>query len=98
MTEKCILCGLCRTVCPVYKTTLKETDSPRAKALFNNKKLKDAIFFKCTLCGNCTKKCPYGAEIDVQRIREQIVSHGMTTEPNKKIAENIKEKGNPYSQ
>lgn len=96
MTEKCVLCGLCKNVCPVYKATIKETNSPRTKALFANKKKNDAIFFKCTLCGNCTAKCPYGAEIDVQRIREKIVAQGMTTEANKKIVESIKEKGNPY--
>ena len=96
MTEKCVLCGICRSYCPVYRTTLKETDSPRTKAFFANSKRNDAVFFKCTLCGNCTNKCPYGAEINVAKIRANMVNQGITTEANKKIVETIKETGNPY--
>jgi len=70
----CVRCGLCLSVCPGYRESLNETDSPRARvALLRAVKegLLDAptdeyaaAFFRCLLCGACTFTCPSGVAVD----------------------------------
>jgi heterodisulfide reductase subunit D len=70
----CVRCGLCLSVCPGYRESLNETDSPRARvALVRAVKegLLDAptngysdAFFRCLLCGACTFACPSGVAVD----------------------------------
>ena len=70
----CVRCGLCLSVCPGYRESLNETDSPRARvALLRAVKegLLDAptdeyaaAFFRCLLCGACTFICPSGVAVD----------------------------------
>jgi len=65
--ERCNKCGLCQSVCPVYKVTKLESYSPRGKVrltreICNNeieisKRVKN-IFEKCLLCGSCYNICP----------------------------------------
>ncbi|MCP4670419.1 MAG: (Fe-S)-binding protein, partial [Desulfobacula sp.] len=67
--QNCSKCGLCLSICPVYKVALQEHASPRARLqliqYYNNKKLissarlKD-IISKCLMCGSCTAICPSG--------------------------------------
>ncbi|MDH7484689.1 MAG: (Fe-S)-binding protein [Anaerolineae bacterium] len=67
-------CGLCLAVCPGYRQSLKETDSPRARVALV-RALKEglleaptdgysAAFFRCLLCGACTFICPSGVAVD----------------------------------
>jgi len=70
----CIRCGLCLSVCPIYRLSLKETDSPRARVALLRavregllEKPTDntaAQFFRCLLCGACTFTCPSGVTVD----------------------------------
>ncbi len=64
--ENCVLCGKCLNVCPIFNYTLKEEDSPRAKAFLYNKInellisekdiKKDLV--KCLGCARCYDVCP----------------------------------------
>lgn len=63
--ETCVLCGKCLNVCPIFKSTLNEEDSPRAKAFLYNKidllpisekDIKDNLI-RCLGCGRCHEVC-----------------------------------------
>ncbi len=86
--QNCSKCGLCLSVCPVYKVLMEEQTSPRAKLqlvkyyenkeLASSKSLKD-IISKCLMCGNCSAVCPSGINHYSQfmDIRAQMVkNHG----------------------
>ncbi|SIO17992.1 (Fe-S)-binding protein [Halodesulfovibrio marinisediminis] len=67
---KCILCGKCASVCPVFLTTQREELTPKAKqrtivALKENKQklnLTDCnkLAEMCLSCGKCAQTCPQG--------------------------------------
>jgi glycolate oxidase iron-sulfur subunit len=70
---KCARCGMCLAVCPVYRETLIETDSPRARiALIRNQEEKaltekagtTAKIYDCTTCMACSHTCPSGVHPD----------------------------------
>ncbi len=85
----CVRCGLCLSVCPGYRESLNETDSPRARvALVRAVKeglLKaptdeySAAFFRCLLCGACTFVCPSGVAVDriLELTRGELASLGL---------------------
>ncbi|MEJ5300606.1 MAG: (Fe-S)-binding protein [Thermodesulforhabdaceae bacterium] len=67
----CMRCGMCQSVCPLYKETRLETDVARGKlAIIDG--LKKALFEKpdgvaerlhrCLLCGSCQAQCPSGVK------------------------------------
>lgn len=92
----CSKCGLCRAVCPVYLAVLKESSSPRGKAIFKeNGKLSD-LFYMCTLCGMCKKNCPIEVDLEIRKQRTQLIEAGKETEANKAMIENIRKYGNPF--
>lgn len=66
---KCSKCGLCQSVCPVYKYTLDESCVSRGKFILLNGILNGDIelskelikdFDKCTSCNACADFCPSG--------------------------------------
>ena len=69
LLQNCGKCGLCLSVCPVYKILKQEQASPRAKlqlikaydndTLASSDLLKE-IVSKCLMCGSCTANCPSG--------------------------------------
>ncbi|UCC62687.1 MAG: (Fe-S)-binding protein [Anaerolineae bacterium] len=70
----CVRCGLCLSVCPGYRESLNETDSPRARVALV-RAVKEGLleapsdgystaFFRCLLCGACTFVCPSGVAVD----------------------------------
>ena len=80
---QCGKCGLCLSVCPVYRTTREETTAPRAKVhlirSFAEKRLpaSDRMQEKlqcCLMCGSCTAMCPGGVHHDAlfMRMREEM--------------------------
>ncbi len=69
---KCMRCGTCQSVCPVFSESLAEGDVTRGKlALLSNlsqKILTDAKgvrerLERCLLCGSCQTACPSGVSI-----------------------------------
>lgn len=94
--EKCIECGLCKANCPIFKSMLIETISPRGKAMLIKEKVLDKIFYQCTLCKACKIECPLDLDLEFEKIREKLVKHGIETDANKKMIKNIREYGNPF--
>ena len=84
----CIRCGLCLAVCPTYRATLGETDSPRGRIALARAQAEGRLnrsenyadkFFRCLLCAACENICPSGAEaIDIlQGAREDVTGHDL---------------------
>jgi Fe-S oxidoreductase len=100
---QCIRCGLCLSVCPLYRLTLNETDSPRARvALLRGVReglveaptdKTAASFFRCLLCGACTFTCPSGVTVDriLELTRGEMSDLGLTPEPLVALGERIAE-------
>lgn len=83
--DKCVRCGTCRSVCPVFKALGRETACARGKLtliganLNGDLPLTDAYVRhvkECTLCGACKANCPNG--VDTTRVfaaaREDIAA------------------------
>jgi glycolate oxidase iron-sulfur subunit len=73
LIKRCLRCGLCRQVCPVFNETKREDDSPRGKVFYvellrNNELDTDANMdkklFNCLLCGSCRDICPSSIPVD----------------------------------
>ena len=67
--QNCGKCGLCLSVCPVYKILIQEEASPRARLqlikYYKNENLPSTsglkeIISKCLMCGSCKAICPSG--------------------------------------
>jgi glycolate oxidase iron-sulfur subunit len=67
--DKCVRCGACRSVCPVFRVTGREAGSARGKLALAGAYLKGDIplseayarhMKECTLCGSCRDNCPKG--------------------------------------
>ncbi len=67
----CIRCGLCLSVCPTYKDSLRETESPRARVALVAKALEGELaltrnfkdhMYRCLACLACQDICPVGIE------------------------------------
>lgn len=94
--EKCIECGLCKANCPVFKSELTETVSPRGKALLIKEKVLNTVFYQCTLCNACKIECPIGIDLELEKIRGELVTNNIETNANKKMINNIRKYGNPF--
>lgn len=96
--DKCSLCGICRTSCPVFRVLLTETSGPRSKAALIKKEITDPIFYRCTLCKACKIACPSNVKLyeEIIKVREKLVEAGFETKNNKKMMKNVREFGNPF--
>ncbi|MFH1125958.1 MAG: FAD-binding protein [Candidatus Altiarchaeota archaeon] len=97
--KTCVLCGMCRSRCPVFKTLLTESVSPRGMAIFIEKKLKDNVFWeKCSQCRACDNSCPMSAQLSgkIREHRSWLIKEGIETEANKTMMENVRKYGNPF--
>jgi glycolate oxidase iron-sulfur subunit len=65
----CIRCGLCLSVCPTYKDSLRETESPRGRVALVAKALEGELdltrnfkdhMYRCLDCLACNEICPVG--------------------------------------
>ena len=75
--EKCVRCGLCLTVCPVYAEEQDERYVARGRnpllseIIDNHEDLKTGLkdrFSKCLLCRRCNMVCPQGVRTDLLNI------------------------------
>lgn len=71
---KCIRCGTCRSVCPVFKEENNENTTARGKVQLLEGVLEGTVkltpilqerFNKCLLCKACVNGCPSGVKTDV---------------------------------
>ncbi|MDY6951914.1 MAG: (Fe-S)-binding protein [Thermodesulfobacteriota bacterium] len=76
--DKCIRCGRCMSVCPVYQTTFKEGDVARGRlALLESvqegstgwSERFEEILSRCLLCGACAENC--ASKVEANRIFQQ---------------------------
>jgi glycolate oxidase iron-sulfur subunit len=65
----CIRCGLCLSVCPTYKDSLRETESPRGRVVLVAKAIEGELdltqnfkdhMYRCLDCLACNDICPVG--------------------------------------
>ncbi len=65
----CIRCGLCLSVCPTYKDSLRETESPRGRVVLVAKAIEGELeltqnfkdhMYRCLDCLACNHICPVG--------------------------------------
>ena len=85
----CVRCGLCLSVCPGYRESLKETDSPRARVALVQALEEGLIeapsdgyanaFYRCLLCGACSFICPSGVAVDrvLELTRGDVADEGL---------------------
>jgi heterodisulfide reductase subunit D len=88
----CVRCGLCLSVCPGYRQSLNETDSPRARVALVRAVREGLLeardgdyasaFFRCLLCGACTFTCPSGVAVDriLELTRGELAREGLLPE------------------
>ena len=69
---RCVRCGMCRSVCPLFAATGREIDSARGKLALLDGLLKEAFrspdkvdehLNRCLLCGSCAVHCPSGVKV-----------------------------------
>jgi len=69
--DRCVHCGSCRAVCPVFSETLAEQTSARGKLQVLGSVLHDMLgqersaihrLEACLLCGRCTEECDAGVD------------------------------------
>lgn len=73
IAEKCVRCGICQSVCPVFMELQKEAAVARGKITLARKLLEGDIedspklstyLLQCLGCGACTENCPNGVKAD----------------------------------
>lgn len=85
--ERCLKCGLCRSVCPVFAEVLDESGCARGKialieALSEDDLTLSRIFSdrlsKCLDCKSCMEACPSGIKVDelILAARAEIFKKG----------------------
>jgi len=94
--KKCSECGLCKSVCPIYRVGLTEYQSPRAKAMLIKNGKEDGVFYECTLCKACQEVCPLNIDFDFIEVRKSLISKGISPITDKEMVENIKKYGTPF--
>ena len=98
IVSKCIQCGMCKSLCPVFKILREEQFSPRGKAIILSDKTLDKVVFECTLCRACEQKCPLNIKVcdAILKAREASVARGQGLKGNAEMIDNIQKTGNPF--
>lgn len=98
IVEKCIKCGLCKSLCPVFRVLREESISPRGKSILLEKKVYDKIVYECSLCKACEEKCPLSLKLcsAFLKARVALAESGKETKENKEMIKNIRHEGNPF--
>ena len=96
--EPCVRCGMCKSICPVFKTLREEGVSPRGKAILLSDKILDKIVFQCNLCKGCEQRCPLGVKVcdAIRKAREAMVLKGKGLKSNEEMIKNVRKTGNPF--
>ena len=96
--EPCIKCGMCKSLCPVFRILRQEEHSPRGKAILLSARVLDKIVFECNLCKACEEKCPLDIKVcdAIRKAREVLVLKNKPLKQNKEMIDNIEKTGNPF--
>ncbi len=104
--NKCVRCGTCRSVCPVFEEVGWESSSTRGRMMIMkglhggldaSADVVDSLN-TCTTCGICTESCPAGVNpVDlVESARRELVSRGIMTGEQADLSRNILSSGNTF--
>jgi fumarate reductase (CoM/CoB) subunit B len=101
---KCVQCGTCRSVCPIFSVVGWESANTRGRMLIIKSLLEgrppseDVLpsLASCTTCGICAAKCPAGVNPPdvVESARAQLVKCGVTTNSQEELRAAIIAGGN----
>lgn len=96
----CIKCGMCKSLCPVFKILREEPAAPRGKVMLLSDKILDKILFECNLCKGCEQKCPLGIKVcdAIRKGREAMVLKGKGLKSNEEMIKNVRKCGNPFGE
>ncbi len=96
--QKCNTCGLCKSNCPIYNVTKKETKSPRSKIVLIKENLVTDQFHECLMCDACKQECPSEIEVskEIKKARALLIDTMQESEENKTLIKNLRESGNIY--
>ncbi|MCL2549528.1 MAG: (Fe-S)-binding protein [Methanimicrococcus sp.] len=96
---RCVSCGNCRSVCPVFEQTGRESKNTRGRILiirgvYEGVLDDDSVFDSintCTTCGYCTEACPAGVDPPklVETAREGLAKLGKMTPTQAKIRDTV---------
>ncbi len=101
---KCVRCGTCRSVCPVFRELGWESTSARGRLMVAGHLLDGGLpdeaalasLRSCTTCAICREICP--AEVDSPRLiegaRRELSSRGLLSEAQLKLKTRIQATGN----
>lgn len=104
--NRCVRCGTCRSVCPVFEESGWESANTRgrilltrglAKGLKADSEVLDSLN-TCTTCGICTDNCPAGVNPPqlIEAARRDLVGQGIVTREQAALSRNIFESGNTF--
>jgi Fe-S oxidoreductase len=105
---KCVQCGTCRSVCPVFEVVGWESANTRGRMLIIKSLLEGrtpsedvlSSLNSCTTCGICAAKCP--AEVNppevIEAARAQLVKCGIKTEAQEKLKSAVLTCGNSFGE
>lgn len=96
--ENCIKCGLCKSLCPVFKVIREEQFSPRGRVIMFENGFIEKLVYDCNLCKACEVQCPVNLKLCSAFIkaRQVLVSQGKEFSRNKEIIKNLNKTGNVY--
>jgi glycolate oxidase iron-sulfur subunit len=86
----CIRCGLCLSVCPTYKDSLRETESPRGRVVLVAKAIEGELvltrnfkdhMYRCLDCLACNEICPVGIKPADLCLEARYAIHQATPTP-----------------
>lgn len=104
--NRCVRCGTCRSVCPVFEEVGWESANTRGRILAM-KGLYDGLVAgpdvldslnTCTTCGICTASCPAGVKPPdmVEGVRRELVSSGIMSREQALLKERLFSSGNVF--
>ena len=106
--NRCVRCGTCRSVCPVFEESGWESANTRgrilvmkglANGLEADKEVQDSLN-TCTTCGICTEKCPAGINPPqmVEEARRELAASGIMTAEQSDLSRRIYGSGNTFGE
>jgi glycolate oxidase iron-sulfur subunit len=94
----CIKCGMCKSLCPLFRTLKEEEISPRGHSIMLNEKILNELVFQCNLCKACEERCPLSLKIcdAMKKAREALVLQEKGLKSNTEMIESIRKNGTPF--